>query len=79
MAQNTNHVIKLSIEPTVVGHISKGVWVVARLPARGELCASHGIKTNHNEQKNRKRYKMDNFTAGFFFYHTGNKRNLVRI
>jgi len=39
MAQNTNHVIKLSIEPAVVGHIPKGVWVVARLPARGELCA----------------------------------------
>jgi hypothetical protein len=46
MAQNTNHVIKLSIEPAVVGHIPKGVWVAARLPARGELCAykkSHGL------------------------------------
>jgi len=48
MAQNTNHVIKLSIEPAVVGHISKEMWAVERLPARGELCASHGLKTNHN-------------------------------
>jgi len=50
MAQNTNHVIKLSIEPAVVGHTPKGAWVVARLPARGELCASHGIKTNHKNE-----------------------------